>query len=74
MGLAIAAGMALAMPRSHKHHRHHSRCLPYFLIPREMVCGRRVFYKNADGSRVVLGKTKDLVPMPKPPADKRGDQ
>lgn len=70
MGLALAAGMALAMP-PHKHHHHRARCLPYFLIPREIVCGKRVLYKNVDGSRVVLGRTMDFAPMPRPPEDKR---
>lgn len=75
LGFAAVGAAALALPTHHRRHHHHRRaCLPYFLIPAEKVCGSRVFYANPDGSRVLLGYTTDLLPMPKPPPDKRGDQ
>lgn len=42
-------------------------CLRYFLIPAERVCGGSVFLVH-DGRRDYLGHTRDLAPMPKPPA------
>lgn len=70
LGFAAVGAVALAIPAHHK--RHHRRvCLPYFLIPREKICGPQVLYTNPDGSRVLLGYTTDLLPMPKPPPDKR---
>lgn len=47
------------------------RCQPYFLIPREQVCGQRVMYTNPDGSRVSVGPLSAFAPMPKPPQEKR---
>lgn len=44
-------------------------CLPYFLIPREIVCAQRIYYTNPDGSRVPLGERSSFYPMPKPPQE-----
>lgn len=71
LGLLFVWGVSLGLARRSPKHHHKVRCLPYFLIPRELVCGKRVVYVNPDGSRVSPGLLKDLHPMPKPPPDKR---
>ena len=68
-GLALVFGANFAFGRT-KHRHRHQHCLPYFLIPREKVCGFRVVYANPDGSQVFVGYTTDLLPMPKPPQKK----
>lgn len=43
------------------------KCLPYFLIPQVWICGNKVFLKHPHKRRQYMGRTNDLVPMPKPP-------
>lgn len=73
VSLLLLAGVAISLPsRTEAAHtrRHHRHCLTYFLIPWIQVCGKNVYYKT-HGHRQWIGKTKDLHPMPKPPADRR---
>lgn len=49
---------------------HLPRCQPYFLIPREKVCARRVFYRNPDGTLVDIGSRVSFAPMPAPHRDR----
>lgn len=70
-GAAAVAGLIAAFviwpapPPAHKPPP--VRCLRYFLLPAELICGPNV-YLVLHGRRQYVGRTAELVPMPKPPA------
>jgi hypothetical protein len=67
LGLALVAGLAMLIPTSSPRSLVlGAECTRYFLVPVEWICGSNVVYVNPDGSRVNIGKTKDLLPMPRP--------
>jgi hypothetical protein len=67
LGLALVAGLAGLMPTNNPRSLVlGAGCVRYFLVPVEWICGSNVVYVNPDGSKVNIGKTKDLLPMPRP--------
>lgn len=60
MATAVAILAALLLPSTPKPVRHHAKCVQSSVISVEYVCGRNVIHVNPDGSRVVIGTTKQL--------------
>jgi hypothetical protein len=70
LAVAGSLGFELMLARSAEHvARTRESCTRYFLLPPMRICGPEVFWINPDGSRVFIGRTSDLRPMPKPEAD-----
>lgn len=67
LGLAFGAGHAWLMPKGKLQASAAlgAGCQRYFLVPVEWICGPGVYYVNPDGSRVKIGQTKDMRPMPR---------
>ena len=65
LGTALVLTAALLW-QAPAQHRQDIRCLPYFLLPREWVCPKNVYWINPDGSRALMGKTAQLAPMQRP--------
>ena len=65
LGTALVLTAALLW-KAPAQHQQALRCLPYFLLPKELVCAKNIYWINPDGSRVLMGKTAQLAPMPRP--------